>query len=179
MKFPEPQTITIYALGFYTILLVWLSTDLITCKKDFLFYFQRSVWQTGFIVRWWIPDLCYMCEEGLVLCGTCLYAFNHIYGSNGNWQRWSGLQITATSIADVLYHCVGLNSRKWVCNHFLRWTQEAFVNRWQEDFDENRGVIRQETPESWETDWTHSPWPKMRCNLSHEGRQVYNVDMQE
>lgn len=61
-----------------------------------------------------------------------------------------------------------------ICNHRLRLMWEAFFTLMR--FDENRGVIRQETPYSCETDWTHSPWPKMRSNLSHSGQQVCNVD---
>lgn len=60
-----------------------------------------------------------MCKEGLgkaksiCLCGTCLCAFNHVYGSNGNWQPCSGFQMVATNIAGTfcISYIIFTNSR--------------------------------------------------------------------
>ncbi len=145
MKFSR-TSITIYALGFYTILLVWLSTDLITCKRIFFLFPKIGLANRLYSKMMDSRPMLY------VRRGTCAVWHLFMCLQSHLWIKWKLAAMIWTSnhchhIADVLYHCVGLNSRKWVCNHFLRWTQEAFVNWWQEDFDENRGVIRQETPE--------------------------------
>lgn len=82
-------------------------------QKGFSFLFPKTCLPNSFYSEVMDSRLCYMCKEGLgkaksiCLCGTCLCAFNHIYGSNGNWQLCSGFQIVANNIAGTF--CISIH----------------------------------------------------------------------